>query len=717
MPSPTKASPDNIEISSIFSAVKGNLKTIVLLSALAAALTYAALLLFAPKYQSEAELAIEAPSSDGTGFDAISTKMDKEAINTHVRALRATDILEAVANKLNLKSKPEFNAALGAVDEAGRLMRMIGLGGIRVGESDRDRVLNTLRNQLEVYSAKESRFIGIRMTSIDPVLAADIANSVADAYRSSLANESVNEADEKQKVIEAKLAKLTPELATLETEVERYRRKIDSFKGGAQNVGLNEQQMSDLTAEVVRAKSARGDAEVRARSAREMMKLGTAEALPEVQKSPLIQNLVQQRVRIERQISELSATLLPAHPRMRQLNADLAGLKTQLNAEVGKFVDGLEKEAKAAAEREASIKKSLDDIKTKVTDNAPEEARLRQLEADAGAKRQELDNLRRQLEANRKKLDARAAPVEVKIISEAQAASVPIFPKKTSLSALIGVATMLFGTAMTILKALFLGARGGAVNAIKPAAQSALRAEPVLPIEAAIAAKTVAPSTTPAAMPASTLGPKLTDPNALADRIMARKHEHSGYRTLVTGRTNAVDAGEEAVRIAKDIAAGQLSAILVNWSTTGKGIADAAGIAPENGLSELLLGKVRFPDIVYRLPGSDAHFITCGASLGNSHNLDPDQLNLVLDALDETYDHIVVAAEHDDARMLFEIIQGRFDAGVIVSDNPGLTPLADDPPGTLLGFEVADIDIIQFSRSDRSPEANQRLQRALRRAG
>src|SRR6185437_15735460 len=167
-------------------------------------------------------------------------------------------------------------------------------------------------------------------------------------------------------------------------------------RGGAQNTGLNEQQMSELTGELTKAKAARGEADARAKSAREMIKLGSADQLADVQKSPLIQNLVQQRVRIERQISELSATLLPGHPRMRQLNADLAGLKVQIGKEISKIVDSLEKEAAVAKGREDSITQSLADIKARVVTNAPEEAQLRQLEATAKAKRTELDNIQAQ---------------------------------------------------------------------------------------------------------------------------------------------------------------------------------------------------------------------------------------------------------------------------------------------------------------------------------
>ena len=332
-------------------------------------------------------------------------------------------------------------------------------------------MLSAFRSRLQVYSAKESRFIGVRVTSIDPQLAADIANGIVENYRASIAQQGVVEVDDQQDVLRGKIDKLTPEVAAAETEIDRYRGQIDGFRGGAQNTGLNEQQMSELTAELTKAKAARGEAEARAKSAREMMKLGSADALPDVQKSPLIQNLVQQRVRIERQISEQSTTLLPGHPRMRQMNADLAGLKLQIKDEVAKIVDSLDKEARVAQGREDSIEKSLADIKARVVTNAPEEAKLRQLEANAKAKRTELESLQARLESNRKKLDTRAQPVEAQIISKAQPDSVPIFPKKVQLSALMAFAALMFGTAWTVAKTSFT-VRGAAARLLRDRGQT-----------------------------------------------------------------------------------------------------------------------------------------------------------------------------------------------------------------------------------------------------
>ncbi len=205
MPAKPVASPDDIEMSSIMAALKSSAPRLLIVSAILGALTFAVLAMMAPRFQSQAELAIVAkgqagafadPKSSAAGNESITTKMDKEAINTHVRALQSPDLMATIADDLKLKDKREFNAALGPIDTVDTMLRMIGMGGPRGGESERDRVLNAFRNQLEVYSAKESRFIGVRMTSTEPDLAAAIANSVADTYRNSLANESVVEIDD-----------------------------------------------------------------------------------------------------------------------------------------------------------------------------------------------------------------------------------------------------------------------------------------------------------------------------------------------------------------------------------------------------------------------------------------------------------------------------------------------------------------------------------------
>lgn len=732
------ASPDDIDMSSVFGTLKRSWRWLIPLSLVLGGMAYAALSLVAPRYQSEAELAIVAKGAAGTfadrnaatGPDLITTRMDKEAINTHVRAMQSQELLEKIAKDLKLADRPEFNSALGPVDKLDAVLRMVGIGGPRKGETTRDRVLDGLRDRLEVYAAKESRFIGVRMTSNDPELAAKIANTLAENYRASLAEQGITEVDDLQAVLQAKVEKLTAEVAAAETEVDRYRGKIDGFRGGAQNTGLNEQQMSELTAELTKAKAARGEAEVRAKSAREMIALGSADQLADVQKSPLIQNLVQQRVRIERQISELSATLLPGHPRMRQLNADLAGLKVQIGKEISKIVDSLEKEAAVAKGREDSITQSLADIKARVVTNAPEEARLRQLEATAKAKRTELDNIQAQLESNRKKLDARAQPVAAQIISNAQPESVPVFPRKGGLSALIAIASLMFGTAWVVTKALFREARRGSQTMMsrQETKSARLRPEPAFPpyrepvlseiVDDEIVNDAPAPPLPrrEPQRPTAVAPASASDVGALVLRLMQQRPQSGGHRTMLTGENENIDASKEALELVKALAQSGEQVILVDWNPDGQDLASSIGLNPGAGLNDLMRGEANFGDIIQRMPGSDAHAIASGNSLDQPvEAVDADQLNLVLDALDEAYDYIVVTGRHDAARQLFETIEGRFDTGIVVAEPRKQAQVIDDPADTFLGFEVADIDIVRFER--RVPEAPPVQQRIARATG
>lgn len=744
------ASPDDIDVTSIWGALRRSGRNLVLTSLLVGAGTFGVLSMMAPRYLSEAQLSIAAkeaanpfasPKSELASAEAIAPRMDKEAINTHVRALMSPDLASRTVGKLQLATKPEFNSALGPVDALDRVSRMAGLGGPRDGESEQDRVLNAFFKRLEVYAAKESRFIGIRVTSSDPELAADIANSLADDYRATLAKATVVETDEVQKALEPKIVRMRDEVQQAEAEVERFKGEKDIFKGGAQRTGLNEQQLAELTGELTKAKSARSEAEARARTARELSKSGAADALPDVQKSPLMQSLAQQRVRLEREISELSATLLPAHPRMRQLHADLEGLKRQIAGEVAKIAESLDKEAKVAAMREQSVTKSLDELKSQVVTASTSEVELRALEAVAKSKRAELERMQSQFEANRARADSRVVPVEAQIISKARASSVPVFPKKGQYALLAMLASLLFGTAWVITRSLLAGARGGmAHGGANPMRRASDRGTgPVDPIAARSAgpAKAIAePKLEPRAPAAAAMASRVetmerdNEPEPtlsitgeiveiatvakLARHIRDAAPSKGGFRTLIAGETNATDCSGEALDLAQELLREGKQVVLIDWATSGQGFARAAGIQAQPGIVDLIGGDASFEDVIQSVPGSQAHVIAAGSGLdldGPADQLDAERLNLLLDALDEAYDHIIVVGAYEDARLLFETVQGRFDAGVTVGEARRKSVALQDPPGTFLGFEVTDIVLIRFARGEGKATPAQRFVR------
>jgi polysaccharide biosynthesis transport protein len=279
--------------------------------------------------------------------------------------------------------------------------------------------------------------------------------------------------------------------------------------------------------------------------------------------------------------------------------------------------------------------------------------------------------------------------------------------------------SFLLGMAWMVTRELLTGARsgagpnsapGGGSDTRRPLAPSTGGMEPAF--ARAIAARVPAVAATAAlkeepvelAATSDTGETRLASIDKVAARLIAASATQAGLRTMVAPESRLLDVSSEAIELVKAIAASGKQVVLVDWSLDGTGFSAALGVPNKPGMTDLLQGDVSFEDVITRVPGSEAHFIACGeALLDPAMAEDADRLNLVLDALDEAYDHIVVAGNHDQSRALFQTIEGRFDAGVAVSDPKRRQPLIEDEPGSFLGFEVSDLDVIRLERSEVSP--------------
>ena len=670
------ASPDDIDLVALGTAVRRVLPKLLVATLLVGLASFVALSMLTPKYASQAQIEIISkglgnpfePRRDSSTPELVSVRMDKEAIATHVRALQSNDLALKLAVDLKLAARPEFNSTLVERGPVGRTLRLIGLAGPRAGETEEDLVLGAYYEGLRVYQIKDTRGIMIDFRSSDPKLAADAANKLAELYRDDLSQRTVSESADARAKLAPQIKKLAEEVAEAEAEVTRFRGQSNIFDGGRDKTGLNEQQLAELNGELTKVATVRAETEARAREAREIAARGAGETLPDVQKSQLVPRLVEQRVRVERQIAELSATLLPAHPRMKQLNADLAGLNRQIRTEVGKIVDGLEREARVSAMREEGVRRSLDEAKRRVISSGGDDVKVRALESLAKSKRAEFERLQTQLEAARTTSDARTVPVEVQIVSRARSSSEKAWPKVGMITLLAMVATLLLGLASVVTRELF----GMARQAPATTALAVSASEP--------ASRAVPAVTTTRTMP------------SLARHIIAKARGRTGFRTLVIGQPADTNAGTAAIELARQLAHAKQQVILLDWSLDGAGLAPELGVSPTLGITDVLSGRASFEDVIERLSRSEGHVIAAGSSVaGTAAAKDKDRVNMLLDALDDAYDHVVIAGGREAVRDLFATIEGRIDAGVVVADGEGLTA-----PGSFLGFNVADLDVIRY---------------------
>ena len=690
MSSRLPASVDDIDVRALMAALVRRARLLLSATLLVGVMTFGIFCLITPKYAAQVQIEIVSKGlgnpfetrRDASSWEMISVRMDKEAIGTHVRALQSSDLALKVAKQFDLAAKPEFNSVIAEQGLFGRPLNWIGLFAVRVGQTDEERVLRAFSEALRVHQLKDTRGIIIEFKSQEPQLAAAIANRLAELYRDDLALRAVQETEDARAKLGPQIRKLAGEVAEAEAHVTRFRGQANIFEAGRERSGLNEQQLSELTAELTKAATVKAEAQARAKEARGVAARGGGETLADVQKSPLVPRLVEQRVRVERQLAELSVTLLPAHPRMKQLQADLAGLNKQIKAEVGKVVEGLEREVKVASLREDSMRQRIEEAKWRVVSAGADDVTLRALESLAKSKRSEFERLQTQLEAARTTADARAVPVEVQIISRARPSSEPISPKPTLVAALAAFATGLLGVALLITRELlgdWPAAKRDKIELVGPR----LRRAASRPGRFASVPSRPARWSPPPAFPTI---------SSIARHLISEARGNMGFLTVVAGAGAATCPEQAATDLARQLARQGRQAILLNFTPSGKGLTGELGLAPALGFTDVLLGRAACAEVVRQLANSTAHVIVARSSAeGAAVITDKDRVNMLLDGLAEAYDHVVIAGAYDAVRDLFVTIEGSIDAGVVVAGSEG-----SERNGYFLGFDAADLKLIHY---------------------
>jgi uncharacterized protein involved in exopolysaccharide biosynthesis/Mrp family chromosome partitioning ATPase len=432
--------------------------------------TFVVLSMVRPLYTSEARILIQneesaftRPAEDSNRIPQQQT-LDEQAVQSQVQVLTSRDLALDVIRTLDLTNNPDF-----AKDEGVSLFRRI-LNRIGLRESPKsaeERAANTFAANLEVFPLSKSSVIAVDYTSGNSSLAAKIANQLADSYIEWQRNEKLDQTKDATAWLRDQIEVLRKKVEESEAAAEQFR-SSQGLYAGSNNVTLNAQQLSELNSQLILAKAQRSEAEARARLIQKMLDDGgDIDATPEVLKSDLIGRLIEQRVQVQRELAQLSATLLPSHPRIKQLNSELADVRQQIRDEAAKIVKGLTNEAEVASARETSLRNSLNDTKAQASGQGDAEIKLRALEREAKANRDLLESYLARYRDASSRHDMGAVPAQAAIVSRAHASILPSFPKRGPLSLLVMVATALLALSYFVAREL-IGAPAEGREARRP---------------------------------------------------------------------------------------------------------------------------------------------------------------------------------------------------------------------------------------------------------
>ena len=449
-----------MDVGALMSALWARLLRIVIVTALLLAATFV-VLMFVPKmYESSASLLVEDRSSIFTqaattgGSSATGGGITIDALmSSQIELVKSRDTLLAVIDSEKLRSVSEFNG--GAVNPLTMVLRL--LGRKTEAKSVDELVLQNLNERLTVIRERDSAVISIYVRSVDPQLAARIANAIAAEHVKRRAQQSLADTAEATVWLEQQIEDLRAKVEAADTAVAQYRSDNGIFTG-SNGTTLPDQQISDIGRQITDAQGRRNTAEQRAALIRSLLKSGQpVEGVEDVRASPVVQSLMQSRATFQSTLAEKLATLLPAHPTIKGLNAQIAQVNAQINAEAKRIADSLAAQVTVEDGLIASLNDDLARARLAASTQTKDTVTLDSLTREAKAQRDLLDSYLIRYRDAASRTDAGSALPDVRIITQAAPSVSPASPKTTLILGAVGFVALALQVGMVLFGELMSG--------------------------------------------------------------------------------------------------------------------------------------------------------------------------------------------------------------------------------------------------------------------
>jgi uncharacterized protein involved in exopolysaccharide biosynthesis len=380
-------------------------------------------------YESTASLLVEQRANAAsvvTGQQPNTPSIPAEAMmSSQIELIRSRDLLLEVIDSENLRSETELTGI--SFSPVTFVMQMLGRK-VEPRSGDETIVAN-INERLSVVRERDSAVISISVRSQNPELAARIANAIAEAHVRRRTAQSLSDTAEATAWLEQEIARLRVKVQEAEKAVADYRVQNDLFTG-TENTPILDQQLTAISTQITAAQERKNAAQSRANLIRELLAQGQPiDGVQDVRNSVVIQQLSQTKATLQGELAERSATLLPNHPTIRSLVAQIEEIEDQIAGEARRVSDALEAEAEIEGNLEAKLRDDLTRMKMSVSNATFSNVELESLEREAKAQRDLLESYLLKYSDASSRTDAGSALPDVRIITAAVPSVTPASPK------------------------------------------------------------------------------------------------------------------------------------------------------------------------------------------------------------------------------------------------------------------------------------------------
>ncbi len=339
-----------------------------------------------PIYQASAQLIIEKDNPNILSIEEVLSvdSSGTDYYQTQYKIIESRSLARKVIEKLNLATSEEF-APAPKDDFFSTFKRSLGetlqgwkesvlsllkteegtdAGDVQEEESDQ-KLVNAFLGRLTVEPVRNSRLVYIRFEAKDPRMAANIVNTLAQAYIDQGMEAKLEASQNAVKWLDDRVQEERTKVEAAELKLQRYKEQnsiITDFSNDSENITA--QKLAELNSQVVEAQTRRVEAQTRYEQTRRLISQPSMlDSIPEILNNSLIQRIKTDEVDLSKRFSELSKKYGPKHPQIVALKAEMNTLDRRRKAEIRKVVNSLKNEYEVSLAREKSVKAALATIK------------------------------------------------------------------------------------------------------------------------------------------------------------------------------------------------------------------------------------------------------------------------------------------------------------------------------------------------------------------
>lgn len=447
-------------------------KALILAMTLLGAVVGVSIALSTPKkYEALTELIVDPRDLKLTDSDLTQTMIASDAtlaiVENQMRVLTSGVVLNKVVDTLNLTSDPEFNGEGGRSGLLATVRSLLSRDDGAAGADDvrrRALAVSNLAESIHVERGGKTFVITVSATTQNAEKSALIANTMADVFlqtygqiQSETAGRATNE--------------LTARLTELRKGVEDAERKVEEFRAAhdlvdAQGRLISDDELLKLNEQLTVARARTLELNARAASTRSVnVDAVLGGALPEEMNSNTMADLRSQYSTLKQEADRAAVRLGPRHPERIALDAQLAGARDRIAAELRRIASSLQVDLRRAVQLEQELSARLAQLKVRSGDVSNDLVSLREFEREAAAKRSVYEAFLLRAKETSERKDINTANVSV--ISKAFPPLEPNGPSR----AIVALAGLLLGFASGV----GLGAMRGAYESLRETAADRAR--------------------------------------------------------------------------------------------------------------------------------------------------------------------------------------------------------------------------------------------------